>query len=605
MILRTEMKVFVAMPEKPGKIEHFAREELQKYLEHLFGSVCFLEKGEEADAVFVIGWPDRNSCAQTILSSKVFSEILSTPESLYYQVKENTVLLAGSDETGTLYAVYEFLERELGCCFGAFSLPHVHAGETVPSYKSKTLQETIHYCSADLPYRTAIVQFGEEAGDSDHKLTVPFIDYLAKNRYNRILTWVSVYDKMVKLGQIEELHKRGIRLTVGHHQALTTFLPFEGNDKFPTAYGREHPEFFRVMENGERQTSLERVHYGQWLPCSRNEECIEEIAANINRWLEENPVVDTIALWPNDGTAEQCRCPKCAQYSKMENYLYFLNEVAKRLSAAHRERKVDVIVYLDLWDCPESVKLEDNIVIDIATWTPKGLRHCGKPDGSSLLESHICSTMHNFKNTGSRVVLYEYYMGNYGNRQAVMPSADEMQSIFRYFQQHGFDGSGTQMECFNLWNNLLNFYCFGRMAYDTDLTLNHAIQNISRMFGEGAEEIQEIFLQYEKTLDGQVPIDQTGTWLAGNVDASRIYGLFEQALSKAREPAHRNNIRLLRMAFRYTMLHHEDTPQAREELGIMSNFDSMTTNNPGFGIAFVINEPKQELSKDQWYKFEM
>jgi hypothetical protein len=76
-----------------------------------------------------------------------------------------------------------------------------------------------------------------------------------------------------------------------------------------------------------------------------------------------------------------------------------------------------------------------------------------------------------------------------------MPAADEMQSIFRYFKAHGFDGSGTQMEAFNLWNNLLNFYCFGRMAYDTDLSLTEAIGQLSKLFGAGAEEVAELELE--------------------------------------------------------------------------------------------------------------
>lgn len=601
MILYSNMTVSLILPENAGEIERFAGEEIIKYLNRIFGAVTV---SQDSKTVIMIGGPDRNRHAEKLISQQEFEKKVAGAESLYYQVEDHQLLLAGSDETGTLYAVYEFLERELGCCFGAFSLPLVPAGETIPVCIYKTLRNKVYHKSADLLYRTAIVQFGEEAGEADHQLTIPFVDYLAKNRYNRILTWMSVYDKMEKLGLVQELQKRGIRLTVGHHQALTTFLPFAGNDKIPTAYGKRHPEYFRVMENGERQTFLERVHYGQWLVCSRNEAAIEEIASNINGWLADHPAVDTIALWPNDGTAEQCRCPQCARYTKMENYLYFQNEVAKRLKAVHRERKVDVIVYLDLWDCPDNVKLENNILVDIATWTPKGLRRCGKPDGSALLDSEIYTNMQNFKNTGSRVVLYEYYMGNYGNRQAVMPAADEMQSIFRNYKQNGFDGSGTQMECFNLWNNLLNFYCFGRMAYDTDLTLEQAIQNLSRMFGDGAKEIQKIFRHYEGVLDGQVPINETGKWFAEHVNAPMVYDCFENALTKAQTGLCRNNVRLLRMAFRYTMLQNTATPEAKKELGALAAFDSMSANNPGYGIAFVINEPEQKLPPDQWYQFE-
>ena len=606
MILQKQMKISVVLPDAPGKVETFAGEEVRKYLQKMFGQVIFTEDTGNADVIFIIGGPVRNRLTKDIISEEAFAQKVPGPEGLYYQIADNTVLLAGSDANGTLYAVYEFLEKELGCCFGAFPLPQVPAGEIVPTYETLTLADTVRYKpAADLPYRMAAVQFGGSGGDADLELAVPFFDYLAKNRYNRVQTWVGVYKQMVQLGMPAELEKRGIRLTVGMHEVLNSFLPFEGNEDFPTPYGKEHPDFFRVMVDGRRQTSEGRKHWGQWYLCSRNEACIEEMAKNINEFLEKNPVVDTIHLCPNDGVYRQCQCGHCVKHTKMENYLYFLDEVAKRLKEANAERKVDAVVYLDLWECPKGMKLSDNVELEISTWTKRGLRHIGSPDGSCLLKSHIAKTMHDFLQTGSPVVLYEYYMGNYDNNQAVMPAADEIQSICRYYRQHGFGGSGTQMECFNLWNNILNFYCFARTAYDNDLSLEDNIRAISAMFGQGGEQIKEIFRIYEQTLDGQVSIDQTGKFFASHVDAPVIYDLFEKALEQTTEPVFRNNIRMLRMAFRYTMLLHRTDEEAEEEKGVMASFfDSYEVNNPGFGIAIVANRRAERLPDDKWYQFE-
>lgn len=606
MRLHSNMRVAVILPQQPGKVESFAGEEVKKYLVKIFGNtVSFAENN--AEIIFVIGGPESNPAAESILSAADFAEQVPGPEGFLYEVNGNTVLLAGSDETGTLYATYEFLEQELGCCFGAFPLPDMPVGEIVPAYTEKELPEIKRSkAAADIAYRTAIVQFGEWVDNADRALNIPYFDYLAKNRYNRILTWIGVYQQLKQMGMVEELQKRGIRLTVGHHQSLTTFLPFEGNEDFPTAYGKEHPEYFRVLQDGRRQTSFnDRAYGGQWLMCSRNQNAIEEMAANINTWLERNPVVDTIALWPNDGIARQCQCGLCSPYTKMENYLYFLNEVAKRLKEVHEERKVDAIVYLDLWECPKNTQLCENIVIDISTWTPNGLRSCGKPDGSALLSSTVADRMHEFKKAGCPVVLYEYYMGNYGNKQAVMPSADELQSIFRYFKEHGFEGSGTQMESFNLWNNILNFYCFARTAYDTDFSLEQGIQGLCHLFGKGAEPIAKILRIYEDTLDGQVVISETGKWFAANVDAPTIYNLFEEAFQLAEDTVSRNNVRLMRMAFHYTMLLQTDTDEAKKELGAMAtHFDSFKVNDPGFAISIDTELRSDKLPDDKWYQFE-
>ena len=602
MLLHSGGRLAVVLPCQPDKVTSFAGEELKKYLQKILGKgICFSETADVADAVFFVGHTGN------VLSETDFSQQVTGPEGFVYCLRGNAACLAGSDGTGTLYAVYTFLERELGCCFGSFPVPEKQVGEVVPAMEEVRLQDSV-YCksAADLPYRTAIAQFGEWVGNVDRGLTLPFIDYLAKNRYNRILTWMGVYREMVALGLMEELEKRGIRLTVGHHQALETFMPFQGNGEFPTPYGEVHPEFYRVLPTGRRQTSIRPGDYwGQWLLCSRSQGGIEEMAQNINTWLTKNPLVDTIALWPNDGVSRQCQCGLCARHTKMENYLYFMNQVAKRLGEVQKERKIDVIIYLDLWDCPKNIQLCENIVVDISTWTPKGLRHCGKPDGSALLDSFICENMHAYRKVGSQVVLYEYYMGNYGNRQAVMPAADEMQSIFRYFKAHGFDGSGTQMESFNLWNNLLNFYCFGRMAYDTDLSLTQAIGELSRLFGAGAEDVAGIWKIYEETLDGQVSIDQTGKLFAQLVDEESVYTLFEQAFAKAQTPLYRNNLRLLRMAFRYTMLLDRENPEAQSEISVMATFfDSFRHNDPGYGIAMVWDGHADRLPDDPWYGFE-
>ena len=586
MKLYTGMTLAVQLPENPTKVETFAAEEIKKYLTKIFGNVTF---SDNAALTFVIGAPNEN---------------VTGAEGFAYKIEGNTCYLSGNT-TGQLYAVYEFLEQELGCCFGAITMPNTLTGEVVPTCTEIDLADTEHYkADADLHYRMASVQYGT-AGTPDRKLTIPLIDYLAKNRFNRIQTWVSVYQEMKKLGLLEELSKRGIRVTVSNHQVLGFFLPFAGNEEFPTAYAKEHPDFFKVMVDGRRQTSLPRAYWGQWYLCSRNRACIAEIAKNMNDWLDRNPIVDIIAVCPNDGVSRQCQCGYCSKHTKMENYLYFANEVAKLLKERHPERKVDAVVYLDLWGCPKGTQLCENVEVKVATWTRKGLRHVGKPDGSCLTESHIMPMMHEFHNSGSEIVLYEYYMGNYDNLQCVMPAADEMQSISQYYKKHGFSGSGTQVEGFNVWNNLLNFFTFARTHYDNERTLEQNIREASRLFGAGAEPISEILRIYENTLDGQVPINQTGKWFAQNVDAATIYDLFEKAFSQAETPLYRNNVRLMRMAFHYTILLSTETDGAKTELGAMAaHFDGFHVNDPGYGISFDVEYRTETLPADKWYQFE-
>lgn len=616
MLLNKNTLVNIVVSETPAKAERFAAEELCNYIAKILDvkptvSHCVVEN----ECNFIVGPPMRNEAAAAVISEQEFSRLVTGPEGMFIAAKGNCVVFAGSVDgdgydRGNLYAVYEFLERYMGCCFGAYSGVEVNAGEVVPHYTEFSV-EAFEYvkAKADLTYRTAILQYNFWVGNADHKLNPAFIDWLAKNRYNRILTWVGIYEQYCELGVIPELEKRGIRLSVGHHHALFTWLPPFGNARFPIAYAKEHLDFFRLQQDGTRYIPKGADNYeGQLILCNRNEQAIAEISENIIAWAKENPLVDTIALWPNDGKELQCCCDACVKYTKTENYLYFANAVAKRVRATLPYIKIDVLIYNDLWECPDDLQLCDGIVIDESTWADEGLRTCGKPDGSCLVDTSYESNLLQYKKVAKNLVLYEYYMGNYGNRQRIMPAADELQSIYTRFAAVGISGSGTQIECFNVWNNLLNFYCFARTAYDTTLSLSRQIKCITKLFGRGGVHIAEILERYEKTLDGQVPINETGDWFAAHIDKDAIYALFEKALKAAESVLYRNNIRLLRMAFRYTMLSsigEEQIQQAEKtELSYMyTHFNSYLVDG-GYAIAIPNQEKTDAVLEDIWYMFE-
>ena len=629
MILRGDKITEIILPCEAYQCEIFAAEELAKYLKLSFRITAqiktYIEEITEGALHFLIGGPARNKYAGQLISVADFEELVTGPEGMCICVKDDTVLIAGSEDSdgynrGALYATYEFLERYVGCCFGAYSKLGVSAGEIVPQHQQLEINDTTYIKSnSDLQYRTAIVQFNNWAGNADHTLTPVFIDWLAKNRYNRVLTWVSVYETMKKLGYLSECEKRGIRFSVGHHESIKTWFPPYGNAYFPTAYAKEHPEFYRLCEDGSRFLPKDEKDYnGQLLLCCRNPQVVDEISKNVNQWIDENPLVDMIPFWPNDGKEPQCCCDECSKYSKMENYLYFENEIAKRVTAVHPNVKIDVLVYLDLWECPENIVLSDGVVIDQSTWAKFGLRTCGKPDGSCLIGTEYEKNLLSYRDKCKNLVFYEYYMGHYGNRQRLMPSADELQSLYRHYMEVGINGSGTQIECFNIWNNLLNFYAFARTAYDTSISLEDLIRTITRLFGKGAEEMAEILRLYEETMDGQVSIRESGVYFAKQVDSERIYSLYEKALSKADEPVSRNNIRLMRMVFRYSMLSVEDKTEDVKtyaaqyidptgELTYMSTvFDSCWQTTGGYAISIPTANKLADVPQrdDKWYEFE-
>jgi len=626
MLLNKHSKISILVSDYSSETELFAAQELSKYINRIFGSQVNIvsDKLFAEDIIFVLGEPKNNPAAKEFISVCEFNREVPGPEGiLIKQFNDNIIYISGSHAVasdpgrGTIYGVYEFLERYLGCCFASTKYEGKNIGEYIPRYKEKNLSG-IYYCKkmSDRPYRTAIVQYSNWAGNPERKLNIPFFDWLTKNRYNRILTWASVYEYYKNSGLLHEAQKRGIKFSVGHHESSRLFLPDFGNEYFEEEYYETHPEYYKLLEDGRRFSFKD--HAGQWAFCSRNDGAINEVAKNILLWCEKNPDVDTIAFWPNDGISPQCNCTECRKYSKVENYAYFINGVAKLIKANRPNIKLDMLIYVDLWDCPPDLKLEDNIIIDESTWHKDGLRLFGKPDGSCLNGTHFEDNILKWKKTGANVVYYDYYMGVYGLRQRLIPMADEIQSIWSNFSKKGIEGAGTQIECFNLWNHIFNFYSFGRTGYDTSLSMDDNLKSFSALFGKGAQYIVEIIKMTEECIDGNTKMHDCGHYLMENIDKDKVYSLYNKAIYEAESPLFRNNIRMLRMVFRYTDIETQEKFSKREEFNIvekdyddptgelskMSEFDSFWKNDPGYGIMIPVDSKSRYLKEDIWYDFE-
>ena len=625
MKLLKNTAIDIVIPAFPTPREEFAASEMKKYLALMLDADVNITAGRKGgDFTFVIGSPDRNGVCAEYISEEEFKKEVPGPEGMMIRsVDSSTVIIAGSyrnageKERGTVYGVYEFLERFCSCTLAAFSHPDVDAGEVVPRHDEIDL-EGINYVKscADRPYRTAIIQYADAAGDPDKALNIPFFDWLVKNRYNRILTWTSIYDHFKSTELLYEIERRGISLTVGHHESSRLLLPAYGNGYFSEKYYETHPEFFKLQKDGRR--FLNDGPWGQWVYCSRNADVIKEVAKNVDRWLERNPAVDILALWPNDGISDQCVCPECSKYTKTENYVYFVNEIAKAVKVKHPDVKFDLLIYVDLWECPDGIKLAPSIMIDESTWHFDGLRKVGKPDGSCLNGTHFEDNLLKWRSTGAEVVYYDYYMGIYSLRQRWIPMADELQAVWKNFVSKDISGSGTQIECFNLWNHLLNFYSFARVGYDTSLSLEACISSLCRLYGRGGELVGEIYAELEELLDGQVEIPDCGHFLMEKVDKEKIYAKFEKAFSLADSPRERNNLRLTRMVFRYSDLETQDPASRNEkyasvfdtyadesgELAKMTEFDSFYKNDPGYAITIPLSSNKKGFVPDKWYSFE-
>lgn len=619
IVLNHAAAASIVIPEESSPREIFAANELCKYIHAITGATLPIASASNAPQgnLILVGGPGRNGLTARHIGKAAFDELAPGPEGFLIRTADDrTLILAGSEgpedgrQRGTVYAVYEFLERYLGCGFTAYGKPGSGLGEYVPSCADITIGEADFVMTrASLPYRAAIVQFdGCDNGNAtaDHPLAPSLVDWLMKNRLNRMLLSMESYLLFRRNGVLGEIEKRGLSLTVGHHDSGTYFLPPLGNGQFPERYYDTHPEYYKLLPGGGRYLAETKWH-GQLVFCLRNRQCAEAVAANITRWLEDNPAVDAVTLWPNDDSEPHCGCHECAGHTKMTNYAWYVNEVAKLVNQSCPRASVDMLVYQDLWEPPVGVELNPSVIVDLSTWGPGNiLRRFGNKNGAGLIGTGVERNAMAWSQIAGGMVYYDYYMTNFGSQQVYCPMADEITVLCEDFISKGYcKGSGTQIEAYNLWNYLFNFYVHGRKFYDASLTLEQMLGRFVRIFGGGGEYVAEAIRYLEEFSEGQ---GETGTecarQFAANADWDKVYALLEQAYDAETEGKLRDNIRMLRMAFRYADL--RTNAPGCEELQFMSReFGGYwhSLGQTGCGIAVYDKPDGVGDVRDKWYAF--
>jgi hypothetical protein len=279
----------------------------------------------------------------------------------HYGVKVSSegILLWGRDAASVLFAVYDFLETYAGCRW----LSAFEGGEIIPRHEDLSIPQG-EYSRRPVFTHRAFTNY-----PSIDERTVQMVDWMAKNRFNRFMVFANVAGAWERYREVLKPHLalRGMKVEMGHH-SFKYWLP-------PEEYFEQHPEWFAVVD-GERSTR------GQ--VCTSNPEVAREMAANLRAFLTENPEVDMVGLWPNDGfgwcECEQCRALEPQRTSTLypphavrtETYFRFANEVARLVAQEHPNRRLSTLAYVNYVE-PPSVKLEPNISVCYAPF-----QHCYK-----------------------------------------------------------------------------------------------------------------------------------------------------------------------------------------------------------------------------------
>ncbi|MBQ8683687.1 MAG: DUF4838 domain-containing protein [Clostridia bacterium] len=121
----------------------------------------------------------------------------------------------------------------------------------------------------------------------------------------------------------------------------------------------EHPDWFRMNENGER--------VADYNCCPSNPEVLEYLA---DRAAELAGIFKTSSgryhFWTDDVPEPKCHCPKCRELTASDEAVLMYNAMNKGVRRAQPDAGVSYLAYDIAIDAPEKVKPDEGIFLEFA-----------------------------------------------------------------------------------------------------------------------------------------------------------------------------------------------------------------------------------------------
>ena len=380
--------------------ERYAAEELQKFLEQISDAKLPISTEPVAGPAVFVG----DSDALDALSLHVDFDALDA-EGLVVKTVGPHLVLAGGRPRGTLYAVYEFLDKHLGCRW------YTSGGQTPPVSR--------------IPRRTTIV--------------IPWLD----DTKMPVLEYRSVwYAEAFEGDWAARNHLNGHNTRVGEkHGGKIRFHQTQAQHTFnklvsPSLIG-DYPEYFALHGDGTRKpTQL----------CLANPDVLRISTAAVRSWLAEDPKASIVAVVANDGGGF-CGCELCGPLTQYEQsrggaVLHFTNQIADSIKDEFPYALVETLAYSPTVPPALHARPRDNVIVRFATAQACRAHPLARDCGDHWYMpqflakwSQICGD--------SRLYIWDY-VTDFANYLMPYPNLHVLQPNVKFFVDNGVTGIFSQ-----------------------------------------------------------------------------------------------------------------------------------------------------------------
>ncbi|MCG8308733.1 MAG: DUF4838 domain-containing protein [Cytophagales bacterium] len=496
----------IVIPSNPTEVERHSSIVLQNYLKQITG------------AGFEIVSDDKPAKNNDINLGKVnrpetdeidFAEL--EEDGFVILTKNGRLTIAGGSEKGTLYGVYNFLEKYLDC----------------RKYTSKI---------SVIPARFNIAV----NNINDKEIPVfQFREVLYRDAYNpEYMEWHGLDNH----GSYNQKGDWGLWCHTTHR-----LVP-------PQDYCASHPEYYSMI-NGKRLCSAEEHNVGDI--CFSSEGALDVAYKNLMELMDEKPELTYWSVSQMDN-AQYCQCPKChtayeESGSTQGTILPFVNKMAKRFP----DKIISTLSYWYSTRPPKGIKPEKNV--NILLCNIGSPRHIPIEEGDST----FCADLEAWRKIHDNFLIWDYVI-QFSNLIAPFPNLRTLQPNLQYlhkngvtavFEQANRETGGEFCE--------LKAYIFAKLMWDPYQDLDAVIDDfLNGYYGYAGKYIREYIDLMHNTMEktgaklnifGR-PWDNRNTFLTEEM-IDKYYAIFDKAEEAVKDyPDQQFRVKTVRMQIDYAVL---------------------------------------------------
>ncbi len=502
---------------------HFAAEELSQMLGQILGKPIPVVTVPDAEKFSIIlglsplsqaaGLKPEELCRDgyfiRTVGDKLYIAGLDSEKFDTGDVIRNSGTWAMNHERGTLFGVYDFLERFAGA---RLYFPG-ELGTILPKLNALNLPEIDIFDRPDRPAST-----------------VQGIWF--KDTYFEGPNPEAVRHPMKKL---DIIRKRQPTTAIQFHHGLRRL-------NYQERFGKSHPEYFVLQKIGRR---TDKSHF--CLSSGLREEIYQDVKALLAQDVSKRPGLEKSVQWifrkdffpfidlmPEDGMIA-CECDKCQKaYTQNPNYASdlmwnFWFEVSRRLKEEKIEGFIDVPSYFPYHRIPDS-KLPDNMLFHISLPTgPWRIADSGQIDQAVATVRQAAENTAIGKISLTSGCNKNEDHSNYPGIPIGAPRAwgEFYEKMFPYlFKANVYTFSDRYL------HNYLNYYVFYKLAWDSGFNWRNALDEHYRlMFGVAAPRMQTIMERFENILILKVASNTIESPMGPRMVPPSDHDLFEKIYS--------------------------------------------------------------------------